>query len=152
MNGRLLDKDTIIEDCYEIELDYKYKYEVENFGVSRDFEHCKYNAINDEGCLNLYNCINKIDSLPAIDENGQTNIPNCYVEEELYLDIQVIFRSDLSGIKFEEAAIMPDLISSNVNDQYCSAAVFTSKTSISLFKNTSTSPSDCLTPSLLNAE
>lgn len=47
VNGRLLDKDTIIEDCYEIELDYKYKYEVENFGVSRDFEHCKYNAIND---------------------------------------------------------------------------------------------------------
>ena len=47
VNGRLLDKDTIIEDCYEVELDYKYKYEVENFGVSRDFEHCKYNAIND---------------------------------------------------------------------------------------------------------
>ena len=47
VNGRLLDKNTIIEDCYEIELDYKYKYEVENFGVSRDFEHCKYNAIND---------------------------------------------------------------------------------------------------------
>ena len=33
--------------CYEVELDYKYKYEVENFGVSRDFEHCKYNAVND---------------------------------------------------------------------------------------------------------
>lgn len=47
VNGRLLDKDTIIEDCYEVELDYRYKYEVENFGVSRDFEHCKYNAIND---------------------------------------------------------------------------------------------------------
>lgn len=47
VNGRLLDKDTIIEDCYEIELDYKYKYEVENFGVSRDFEHCKFIAVND---------------------------------------------------------------------------------------------------------
>ena len=106
----------------------------------------KYNAINDEGCLNLYNCINKIDSLPAIDGNGKTNIPNCYVEEELYLDIQVIFRSDLSGIKFEEAAIMPDLISSNVNDQYCSAAVFTSKTPISLFKNMSELTNSLVTP------
>lgn len=47
INGRLLDKDTIIEDCYEVELDYKYKYEVENFGVSRDFEHCKFIAVND---------------------------------------------------------------------------------------------------------
>ena len=47
VNGRLLDKDTIIEDCYEIELDYKYKYEVEDFGVSRDFEHCKFIAVND---------------------------------------------------------------------------------------------------------
>ena len=47
VNGRLLDKDTIIEDCYEVELDYRYKYEVENFGVSRDFEHCKFIAVND---------------------------------------------------------------------------------------------------------
>lgn len=47
INGKLLDKDTIITDGYELELDYKYKYQIENFGVSRDFNNCKYNAIND---------------------------------------------------------------------------------------------------------
>jgi len=47
VNGKLLDKNTKIDDGYEIELDYKYKYDIENFGVSRYFNNCKYSAIND---------------------------------------------------------------------------------------------------------
>lgn len=106
----------------------------------------KYKVINDEGKLNLYNCINKIDALPIIDENGNTNLSNCYVEEDLYLDIQIIFKSNLSGIKFEEAASMPDLISSDINDQYCSATVFTSNSPINLHKNMSNIIDSLITP------
>lgn len=47
VNGRLLNKEDKIKDKYILNLDYKYNYEVYNFGVSKDFEKCKYAALND---------------------------------------------------------------------------------------------------------
>lgn len=47
INGKLLDKDSKIDNENILNLDFKYKYEIYNFGVAKDFETCKYGAVND---------------------------------------------------------------------------------------------------------
>lgn len=47
VNGKLLKKDSRVKDDYILNLDYKYNYEVYNFGVSKNFDKCKYFALND---------------------------------------------------------------------------------------------------------
>lgn len=47
VNGKLLDRNTVFKKDEIINLDYKYDYEIYNFGVSKNFDKCKYGALND---------------------------------------------------------------------------------------------------------
>lgn len=47
INGLLLNTNCNIEGCEALNLDNQYIYEVNNFGVAKDFDKCKYGAICD---------------------------------------------------------------------------------------------------------
>lgn len=47
VNGKLLDRNTVFKKDEIINLDYKYDYEIYNYGVSKNFDKCKYGALND---------------------------------------------------------------------------------------------------------
>lgn len=47
VNGKLLDRNTVFKKEEIINLDYKYDYEIYNFGVCKNFDKCKYGALND---------------------------------------------------------------------------------------------------------
>lgn len=47
VNGKLLDRNTVFKKEEIINLDYKYDYEIYNYGVSKNFDKCKYGALND---------------------------------------------------------------------------------------------------------
>lgn len=47
VNGKLHDRDTVLNKNDLINFDYKYNYEIYNFGVCKNFNKCKYGALND---------------------------------------------------------------------------------------------------------
>ena len=47
VNGNLLKRNNYIEREYKLDFDYKYNYEIYNFGVSKNFDRCKHGALND---------------------------------------------------------------------------------------------------------
>lgn len=47
VNGKLFDRNTVFKKDEIINLDYKYDYEIYNFGVCKNFDKCKYGALND---------------------------------------------------------------------------------------------------------
>ena len=47
INGLLLNNNCCIENYETLKLDNQYIYEVNNFGVTKDFDKCKYGALLD---------------------------------------------------------------------------------------------------------
>lgn len=95
----------------------------------------KYNSIVNRK-LNLYNSLFTIETKPNLDASGNTSLKNCYVDENLILDIQILYKNSSTNYRYEEAASMPDLISAN-EEQYASAAVFRNSDVLNLFTDMS---------------
>ena len=47
VNGQLLKRSYENKDNDKLDFDFKYDYEIYNFGVSKNFDSCKYGALND---------------------------------------------------------------------------------------------------------
>lgn len=95
----------------------------------------KYDGIHD-GKLSLYNSVFDISTEPIKEPNGQTSLPNVYVDEDTTIELQVLFKSSYSSYKYGEANSMPDLITSD-DTKYATATAFTNDTTYSLFTNMS---------------
>lgn len=95
----------------------------------------KYETITDNK-LNIYNSLFDITTEPVLETDGSTSIPNCYISEDLSLEIHVLYKSMYSSYKYGEAASMPDLISADA-ETFATACVFYNNSDVKLFSDMS---------------
>lgn len=90
-----------------------------------------------DGKINIYNSLYNVKSSPIVNDDGYTSIKNCYLPEDVNIEIQVFYKSNYSNYLYNEASSMPDLSEKSLGDDknFATLCVYNNINSFSLFKD-----------------